>query len=74
LPAATQRISVCLPQRRTRGIAPLGEGIIEELIARMSPRRIVDDPGSASFPDPSTLRKHWQNRGGLSGKTLGELL
>jgi hypothetical protein len=70
---------------RTRGIAgligattdrptPLGEGIIEELIARTSPRRIVDDPGSASFPDQAVPKKHWQNLGGLSGKARGELL
>jgi transcription antitermination factor NusG len=67
---------------RSRGIAgligattdrptPLGEGIIEELIARTSPRRIVDDPGSASFPDQAVPRKHWQN---LSGKARKELL
>jgi hypothetical protein len=65
---------------RTRGIAgligastdrptPLGIGLIEELIARMSPRRIVDDPASLKAP-----RKHWQNFGGLSAKARGELL
>ncbi len=57
---------------RSRGIAgligvttdrptALGIGIVEELIARTSPRRIVDDPGSASFLDPATHRQHWQD-------------
>jgi transcriptional antiterminator RfaH len=47
--------------------APLGNGIIDELISRASPRRIVDDPGSASFPDPAASRQHWQNLTALSG-------
>jgi hypothetical protein len=70
---------------RTRGIAgligdatdrpsPLGIGIVEELIARTSPRRIVDDPGSASFPNPAVSRQHWQNLTGLSGNARSELL
>jgi transcriptional antiterminator RfaH len=70
---------------RTRGIAgligetiarptALGPGIVEELIARTSPRRIVDDPGSTSFPDPAAPRKHWRNLAGLSGKARRELL
>jgi len=70
---------------RVRGIAgligettarptPLDAGVIEELIGRTSPRRIVDDPGSAAFPDPSAPKKHWQSLSGLSGRARGELL
>jgi hypothetical protein len=70
---------------RARGVAeligvandrptPLGIGVVEELIARTSPRRIVDDPGSASFPDPAASRQHWQDLTRLSGKARGELL
>jgi hypothetical protein len=70
---------------RVRGIAeligvandrptPLGIGVVEELIARTSPRRIVDDPGSASFPDPAVPRQHWQNLTRLSARARGELL
>ena len=70
---------------RTRGIAgligatidqptPIEFGLIEELIARTSARRIVDDPGSASFPDPSAPKKHWRSFQGMSGKARGELL
>jgi hypothetical protein len=57
---------------RSRGIAgligeatdrptPIAIGIIEELIGRTSPRRIVDDPGSAPFPNPGADRRHWQD-------------
>jgi hypothetical protein len=48
--------------------------VVEELIARTSPRRIVDDPGSASFPDPAVPRQHWQNLTRLSARARGELL
>jgi transcription antitermination factor NusG len=65
---------------RTRGIAgmigattdrptALRIGLVEELIARMSPRRIVDDPASLKAP-----RKLWRDFGGLSGKARGDLL
>jgi transcriptional antiterminator RfaH len=70
---------------RSRGIAgligeatdrptPLGIGVVEELIGRTSPRRIVDDPGSAAFPDPTASRQHWRNLTALSGKARSELL
>ncbi len=52
----------------------LGIGIVEELIARPSPRRIADDPGSAAFPDPAVRRQHWQDLTRLSGKARGTLL
>jgi hypothetical protein len=53
---------------------PLGIGVVEELIARTSPRRIVDDPGSAAFPDPAVRRQHWQDLSRLSARARGELL
>ena len=49
--------------------------MVEKLIARASPpRRIVDDPGSASFPDPAVSRQHWQNLTALYGNARRELL
>jgi hypothetical protein len=70
---------------RARGIAgligattdrptPLGIGVVEALIARTSPRRIVDDPGSASFPDPATQRQHWQDMTRLSARARTALM
>jgi transcription antitermination factor NusG len=53
---------------------PFPAGIIEELIARTSPRRIVDDPGSAPFPDPAPTRQHWQNITALSADARTALL
>jgi transcription antitermination factor NusG len=69
---------------RARGIAgligestdrptPIGVGIIEELIARTSARRIVDDPG-ANPPLVAAERQHWQDITRLSAKARGELL
>jgi len=71
--------------RHTRGVADLlchdiGQptaippGIVEDLIARTSPRRVVDDPGSAPFPDPAPTRQHWQNITSLSASARNALL
>lgn len=53
---------------------PVAHGVVEELIARTSPRRIVDDPGSAPFPDPAPTRQHWQNITALSAGARNALL
>jgi transcription antitermination factor NusG len=69
----------------TRGVASLvcsvvghptsiPHGVVEDLIARTSPRRIVDDPGSAPFPNPNVLRAHWQNITALSADDRNALL
>jgi len=73
------------PIRHSRGVAdlirhddgqptPIPPGIVEDLIARTSPRRIVDDPGSAPFPDPHVARQHWQNITSLSASARNALL
>ena len=71
--------------RHTRGVAELlchdiGQpsavppGVVEDLIARTSPRRIVDDPGSAPFPNPQPQRARWQNITSLSADARTALL
>lgn len=67
---------------RTRGVAGLithgiGQptavtpGVVEELIARTSPRGVVDDPGDARQP---AARQHWQNITALSASARNALL
>jgi transcription antitermination factor NusG len=71
--------------RHTRGVAdllchdigqptPIPPGVVEDLIARTSPRRVVDDPGSAPFPNPNVRRAHWQNITALSADDRNTLL
>jgi hypothetical protein len=55
-------------------LTPLGIGVVKELIARTSPRRIVDDPGSAAFPDPAPPRQHWKDITRLSGRQRTDLM
>jgi hypothetical protein len=73
------------PIRHSRGVVdlirhdigqptPIPPGIVEDLIARTSPRRIVDDPGSAPFPNPNVRRAHWQNITALSADDRNALL
>lgn len=73
------------PIRHSRGVADLirhddgqptavPHGVVEDLIARTSPRRIVDDPGSAPFPNPTPQRAHWQNITALSATARNALL
>jgi transcription antitermination factor NusG len=69
----------------TRGVASLvcsvvghptsiPHGVVEDLIARTSPRRIVDDPGSSPFPNPNVRRAHWHNITALSADDRNALL
>lgn len=73
------------PVRHSRGVAdlirhddgqptPIPPGIVEDLQARTSPRGIVDDPGSAPFPNPNVRRAHWQNITALSADARNTLL
>jgi transcription antitermination factor NusG len=48
-------------------------GVIEELLARTSARRIVDDPG-AEPPAIAEPRQHWQDITRLSAKARSELM
>lgn len=53
---------------------PIPHGVVEDLQARTSPRGVVDDPGSAPFPDPIRQRAHWQNITTLSADARNALL
>lgn len=70
---------------RARGIAgligeaterptPVPEGVVEDLLERTSPRRIVDDPGSTAFQSPHHQRAHWQSITSLSAEARNSLL
>jgi transcription antitermination factor NusG len=52
---------------------PIAVGVVEELIARTSPRRIVDDPG-ADPPAVAVERAHWQDITRLSARARTDLL
>jgi transcription antitermination factor NusG len=54
--------------------APFAEGVIEELLARTSGRRIVDDDLDPAPPAIAAPRQHWQDITQLSAKARGELL
>lgn len=55
--------------------APLPEGAIEELLAKTSARRVVDDPADdPALPIEPVERPHWQDITRLSGRERSDLL